>query len=472
MTAPNSEMTFRESVDMMFERAAAYIDMPPGLKYKIQVCNSVYTIRFGVKLRGYMHTFVGYRAVHSEHVEPVKGGIRYSTAVNQDEVEALAALMTYKCAVVDVPFGGSKGGLCINPADWEEHELERITRRFTYELSKRDLIHPSQNVPAPDMGTGEREMAWMADEYRRLHTTEIDSRACVTGKPLNAGGIAGRVEATGRGVQYGLQSFFAYDEDVKSANLEGSLEGKRIIVQGLGNVGYHAAKFLSGEDGSLITGVIERDGAILNPKGINIEALKEHMNHTGGVKDFPGATFVQDGRLVLEEDCDILIPAAMEGVINSKNAQNIKARLIIEAANGPVTANADGILRKKGVFIIPDLYANAGGVTVSYFEWVKNLSHIKFGHMQRRKEEARNRALIAELEQTLGISLTDHFKREFSEGADELALVRSGLFDTMQSSYDKMREVWRAPQGIDDLRTAGFYVAIKSIAEGYRSMGL
>lgn len=362
------EPTFRESVDIMYSRAVALMDLPPGLAEKIRVCNATYTVRFGVRLRGGIQTFTGYRSVHSEHMEPVKGGIRFATSVNQDEVEALAALMTYKCALVEAPYGGSKGGLCIDPREWNDSELEQITRRFAYELIKRDLIHPSQNVPAPDMGTGEREMAWMADQYQRMHTTDINARACVTGKPVNAGGIAGRTEATGRGVQYALREFFRNAHDVSRAGLSGSLDGKRVIVQGLGNVGFHAAKFLSEDDGSKVIAVIERDGAVFDEHGLNIENLRNHIIKTGGVKGFPSATFEEDGAKLLEAECDILIPAALEGVINLTNAARIKAPLIIEAANGPVTAGADDILRDKGTVIIPDMYANAGGVTVSYFE--------------------------------------------------------------------------------------------------------
>ncbi|MDG1997516.1 MAG: Glu/Leu/Phe/Val dehydrogenase, partial [Amylibacter sp.] len=346
--SPGTEPSFRESVDLMFNRAVKLMDLPPGLEQKIRVCNATYTVRFGVRLRGEIQTFTGYRAVHSDHMEPVKGGIRYSDAVNQDEVEALAALMTYKCALVNAPYGGSKGGLCINPRDYEEHELELITRRFAYELIKRDLINPSQNVPAPDMGTGEREMAWIADQYARMNTTDINARACVTGKPLIGGGIAGRVEATGRGVQYALQEFFREANDVSNAGLSGTLDGKRIVVQGLGNVGYHAAKFLQQEDGARIIGIIERDGALVSDNGLDVEAIHDWISKTGGVSGFPEANFVTNGATVLEQDCDILIPAALEGVINLENAAKIKAPLIIEAANGPVTAGADDILRKNG----------------------------------------------------------------------------------------------------------------------------
>ncbi len=473
----SKEPSFRESVDLMFNRAVAMMDLPPGLEEKIRVCNATYTVRFGVRLRGQIETFTGYRSVHSEHKEPVKGGIRFAMGVNQDEVEALAALMTYKCALVEAPFGGSKGGLRIDPRKYEEHELELITRRFAYELAKRDLIHPSQNVPAPDMGTGEREMAWIADQYARMNTTDINAVACVTGKPLNAGGISGRVEATGRGVQYALREFFRDKRDMDKAGLTGSLDGKRVIVQGLGNVGYHAAKFLSQEDGSKITGIIEWDGALFNENGLDVEAVRAWIVKHGGVAGFPDAVHSAEGGAVLEEECDILIPAALEGVINLSNADRIKAPLIIEAANGPITAGADDILREKGIVIIPDMYANAGGVTVSYFEWVKNLSHIRFGRMQRRQEEARHQLIVDELEGLSDVmgkkwSPSPDFKQKYLRGADELELVRSGLDDTMRIAYQSMRDVWHGRDDVQDLRMAAYLVAIEKVAASYRAKGL
>lgn len=473
----HNEPSFRESVDLMFNRAARLMDLSPGLEQKIRVCNSTYTVRFGVRLRGKIETFTGYRSVHSEHMEPVKGGIRYALSVHQDEVEALAALMTYKCALVETPFGGSKGGLCIDPRQWDEHELEQITRRFAYELIKRDLINPAQNVPAPDMGTGEREMAWIADQYARMNTTDINAKACVTGKPPHAGGIQGRVEATGRGVQFALREFFRHPQDAAKAGLSGDLDGKRIVVQGLGNVGYHAARFLSEEDGAIVTAIIERDGALVRDAGLPVEDVRQWIAKHGGVRGFPEAEFVEDGAAVLEKPCDILIPAAMEGVIHRGNAARISAPLIIEAANGPITFGADEILREKGCVIIPDLYANAGGVTVSYFEWVKNLSHIRFGRMQRRAEEARSRLLVEELERLssdrgLGWTLAPDFKEKFLTGSDELALVRSGLDDTMRTAYQAMREVWHSRPEVGDLRVAAYIVAIDRVAKTYRSKGL
>ena len=473
----SQEPSFRESVDIMFNRAVETIDLPPGMKEKIRVCNAVYTVRFGVRLRGEVKTFTGHRAVHSEHMEPVKGGIRYADTVNRDEVEALAALMTYKCALVDTPFGGSKGGLCINPRDYDENELELITRRFAYELIKRDLIHPSQNVPAPDMGTGEREMAWIADQYARMNTTDINARACVTGKPINLGGIQGRIEATGRGVQYAIREFFREPLDIAKAGLKGTIEGKRVVIQGLGNVGYHAAKFLSQEDGAIITAIIERDGALSSDQGLNIDDVRDWIAKNGGVKGFPGATYHENGSALLEAECDILIPAALEGVIHKDNAANIKASLIVEAANGPVTSGADEILRKKGCVIIPDMYANAGGVTVSYFEWVKNLSHIRFGRMQRREQEARNEMVIHELERLSDAmgdkwDLSHDFRTKYLKGAGELELVRSGLDDTMRAALQSMRALWHEREAVTDLRMAAYLVSIEKIAASYKARGL
>ena len=472
-----TEPTFRQSVDIMYNRASRLLELKPGLEDKIRVCNATYTVRFGVRLKGKIQTFTGYRSVHSEHIEPVKGGIRYAKSVNQDEVEALAALMTYKCALVEIPFGGSKGGLCIDPREYKEEELETITRRFAYELAKRDLIHPSQNVPAPDMGTSEREMAWIADQYSRMNTTEINSRACVTGKPLNAGGISGRVEATGRGIQYALREFFKHADDMKKAKLKGTLAGKKIIVQGLGNVGYHAALFLSTEDDALITSIIEKDGMLINAKGLNVQKVYEHLIEHGSLIDCNEGKYIQEAENGLEQECDIIIPAAIEGVINLDNAENIKASLIIEAANGPITAPADEILNKKGIVIIPDMYANAGGVTVSYFEWVKNLSHIRFGRMRRRQEETRNSLLVKELNRILKTSglktrLSNEFIKKYSEGAGEIELVRSGLDDTMVNAYQAMSEVWNSRDDIDSLRLAAYLISIERIAGTYHAKGL
>ncbi len=468
----NQEVSFREGVNRAVDQALATLDLPPGLGDQIKTSNNIYQVRFFVKFRRGYRVFTGWRAVHSEHRLPVKGGIRFAPTVSQEDVEALAALMSYKCAIVDIPFGGSKGGLCIDPREYSESELERITRRFTQELAKKDYISPSLNVPAPDMGTGEREMGWIQDTYRTLFPQDINAAACVTGKPVTQGGIHGRVEATGRGVQYGLREYFRHPDDVARVGLEGTLEGKRIVVQGLGNVGYHAAKFLSEEDGALVVGIIERDGAILSDKGLPVEEVSAHLREHGGVKGFPGATYLEDGRSVLEAECDILIPAALEGQITLENAPRIQAPLIAEAANGPVTFEADNHLREHGKIIIPDTYLNAGGVTVSYFEWIRNLSHIRFGRLDRRHAEMRGQAIIQIIESLVGKPVPEALKTRLTHGAIEIDLVRSGLDDTMREAYNQIREVYLSRENVPDLRTSAFVVAIEKIARAYLELGL
>ena len=460
---------FLDSVDKVFDNAASVLNLSEQVAHQIKSPNSTYKLNFGVRIKNKMFTFTGFRCVHSEHLEPVKGGIRYAIHADQSEVEALAALMSYKCALVDIPFGGSKGALIIDPKKFNPNELEKITRRFAQELIKRDLINPSQNVPAPDMGTGEREMVWIADEYRKLNPIDINGFACVTGKPVNKHGIRGRVEATGRGVQYAIKEFFRHERDKKIANIQGGLEGKTIIVQGLGNVGYHAAKFLSKEDGAIIIAVIERDGGIFNNKGIEIDSLKKHISRTGGVKGYKGYT--KNGNDLLKEKCDLLIPAALEGVINIGNARDIKAKVIVEAANGPITFGADKILRSKKV-IIPDLYANAGGVTVSYFEWVKNLARIRFGRLHKREEENKIEKLLIALEKMTNTSLNHSYKKSLLKGSDEIDLVRSGLDDTMRHAYIDMSYKWHSTKKIPDLRTSAMCIALKKIALSYETLGM
>lgn len=464
--------TFLEGVNRAVDRAGAVLNLPRGLLDEIKACNSVYQVRFPVRIRGEYKVFCGWRATHSEHRLPAKGGIRFSPDVTQEDVEAMAALMTYKCAIVDVPFGGSKGGLQIDPSQYDETELERITRRFARELIKKGYISPAENVPAPDLGTGPREMAWIADTYRTYCPGDINAIACVTGKPVTQGGILGRIEATGRGVQYGIREFFRHPEDVALAGLDGGLEGKRIIIQGLGNVGYHAAKFLSEEDGAKIIAVIERDGAVYSEKGINIESLASYMRENHGVRNYPDAEVIENGRTLLEAECDILIPAAVEGQIDEENAPNIRAAVIAEAANGPVTYKADEILRERGKVIIPDVFLNAGGVTVSYFEWIKNLSHIRFGRLQRRLDEMRGATVIQAIEATVGRPVSDHFKSVLTRGADELDVVRSGLDDTMRQGYQAMREVYYSRSDVRDFRTAAYVMGLEKIARSYYEMGL
>ena len=462
---------FLNSTNKLFDQALSYTEISPDLATRIRVSNSTYTINFGVKLRKEIHTFTGWRSVHSEHFEPAKGGIRYDINASQEEVEALAALMTYKCAIIEVPYGGSKGALKINPKEWTKSEIEKITRRFAQELIKRDLIHPAQNVPAPDVGTGAEEMAWIADEYRRIHPTDINALACVTGKPTQKGGLVGRSEATGRGVQYIIREFFRHEEDYLKAGFKGSLKDKKVVLQGLGNVGYHAAKFLQEEDGCRIVCVMEHNGAILNPDGLNIEKIKSHQSEHGSFEGCSEGKFEANTSEFLTMECDILIPAAKENVIDKTIAQDIKAKLIVEAANGPITFEADGLLNERNVTIIPDIMANAGGVAVSYFEWIRNLRHIRFGRLEKRRNAFQFDTLISAIETMTGKEMPDKFKEQFIEGANEIDLVRSGLDDMMREAYQKVRQSM-IENDIPNLRTAAYKVALDRIATSYDSIGL
>ncbi|MFK8034426.1 MAG: Glu/Leu/Phe/Val dehydrogenase [Hyphomicrobiales bacterium] len=467
-----SDCSFLQSVEAYIDKALEELDLPEGLGERISQCNSTYSVRFGVRLRGRMYSFEGWRSCHSEHCEPVKGGIRYSSQADANEVEALAALMSLKCALVDIPFGGSKGALKINPQDWQPHELERITRRFTQELVKRDLIGPGVNVPAPDMGTGEREMAWMADEYRRAHPTDvINAKACVTGKPLSKGGIAARTEATGRGVLYAIHSYMKGTCRSQST-LGDSLDGVTIALQGFGNVGYHAAKFLQEEDCAKIICIAEHDGYITDMNGLDVEAVKTHQLKTGSILGFPNAESNDSREDWLAMECDILIPAAMENAITAVNADRVRTKLIVEAANGPVTYQAELSLLNRDIVILPDLYVNAGGVVVSYFEWVKNLTHIPFGLMERRRRERRNTSIATALERMTGNAFPDDMREEFLDGGSEIDLVRSGLEDVMHSAYQRIAETMKQDPSIKDLRTAAYVCSIRQIASAYEAIGI
>ena len=461
--------TFLNSVNQVFDEASSLLSLPEDLARKIKLANSVYQVNFGVRLRKTLYTFTGYRCVHSEHVEPVKGGIRYSLSATQDEVEALAALMTYKCSLMDLPFGGSKGALIVDPYRWKNEELERITRRFTFELAKRDLIHPSQNVPGPDMGTDENVMAWMADEYRRLNPTEIDAMAAVTGKPIAVGGIDGRTEATGRGVYYSILEFLKNKKDRQKSKLRQGLEDQKVIIQGFGNVGYHVASLLH-QSGAKIIAIIERDGSVVNQDGIDVESLKKYFIKKRSFEGYDGYSKVR-GRF-LTKDCDILIPAATEGVINKNNASNIKAKLIVEGGNGPVTSDADKILRKKGITVIPDFYANSGGVIVSYFEWVKNLSKMRYGLMQEREVEKRSENLVNTLEAMTSSTFPSDFKDDYIKGSSEIDLVRSGLEEKMRQGYQSIHEAYHSDKKIKDFRTAAMVIAVRKVSEAYNYLGI
>ncbi|MAO98485.1 MAG: Glu/Leu/Phe/Val dehydrogenase [Pseudomonadota bacterium] len=460
---------FLKSVSKMFDDAVEILGVEPGLAKQIKSCNSTHTIRFGVKLKKGIKVFTGWRSVHSEHLEPVKGGIRYSPAVNASEVEAMAALMTFKNAVIDVPFGGSKGGLKITPSKYDDEDLEKITRRFTEELVKRGLISPSLNVPAPDMGTGKKEMAWIADEYKRLNPQDINAYACVTGKPENMGGVDGRTEATGRGIFYALSSFFN-SPDIKKTSLKGKLSSQSIIIEGLGKVGYYAARALR-DHGCKVIGVIEKKTSFYNKKGLDIDQIDSWIKGSRDPKDYPNQNEIKSREELLSVGCDIFIPAAREGTITEENQKILNTKLICEGANGPLTSRADHYLNKRGILIIPDLYANAGGVAVSYFEWVRNLSHMRFGRMEKRRKEYETTSILSVIESSTGKRVSSKTKSMLNQGPTELDLVRSGLEDMMTEAYENMSIIWNK-NNYPTLRSTAYIYSIKKLIESYKSIGI
>ncbi|WKN41307.1 Glu/Leu/Phe/Val family dehydrogenase [Tunicatimonas pelagia] len=463
--------SFFDNVNKFVGQAAGYLELPQGLLDQIKQCNSVYQMNFPVKLdNGNYEVIEAYRVQHSHHRLPVKGGIRYSMAVNEDEVKALAALMSYKCALVDVPFGGAKGGVRIDTRKYSESELEKITRRYTTELIRKNFISPAQDVPAPDYGTGAREMAWIADTYSSMNTGELNALACVTGKPISLHGIRGRTEATGRGVFYGIRTAVDVTEDMESLGLTPGLEGKRIIIQGLGNVGYYSAKYLQ-EGGAIITGIAEYNGGIYDPNGLDVEEVYQLKQEKGSILDYKNAKNIQNSIELLEYDCDILVPAALENQITAENAPGVKAKIIGEAANGPVTTEAANILQEKGLRILPDFYLNAGGVTVSYFEWLKNLSHVAFGRMDKRYEELTNRSMVAAMEEITGHQLSDTQRSSLVRGAGEIDIVNSGLEETMMNAYYTIWEIMKTKE-TGSLRIASFISAMEKIATAYVARGI
>ena len=465
------ENNFFDDVVKYFDNAAKYVKAPSGILDQIKYCNSVYRMKFPVKVKGGYEVIEAYRVEHSHHKLPTKGGIRYSEHVNQDEVMALAALMTYKCAIVDVPFGGAKGGVKIDPRKYSEEELERVTRRYTTELIKKNFIGPGIDVPAPDYGTGEREMSWIVDTYNTFNLSEINALGCVTGKPVGQGGIRGRREATGLGVFYGIRQYLSDGSRAKKLGLSSGIAGKTVVVQGLGNVGYHAAKFFH-EAGAIIIGIGEWNSAIVSKNGINPDEALAYFKQHGTLDGLKGTKTLKSNMEVLEETCDILIPAALENQINNDNAARIKTKIIAEAANGPVTPEAEAILLKKGVVIVPDIYLNAGGVTVSYFEWLKNLSHVRFGRLEKRYQQAMNNNLIEAIESNTGKKLSKAQRQMIDHGADEKDLVYSGLEDTMIDSLEQMIETQNQNKKISDLRTAAFVTAINKIVVSYEKLGV
>jgi glutamate dehydrogenase (NAD(P)+) len=465
-----AKYNFFEQVNKNFDKAAAYTKFDTGILSQIKMCNTVYHVSFPLRRDdGSVEVIEGWRVEHSHHKMPTKGGIRYSHKVDEDETMALAALMSYKCALVDVPFGGAKGGVKISTRSYSESELERITRRYTFELVKKGFIGPGVDVPAPDYGTGAREMGWILDTYRQMKD-DLNAEACVTGKPIQQGGIRGRTEATGRGVYFGIREAVNVKKDMDLLGMEVGIEGKTFCVQGLGNVGYHASKYMT-EAGAKLIGVAEIEGAIYDPAGIDLEALVTYRKETGTIIGFGTSKELSDNAMIFEMDCDIMIPAALESQITAENADKVKAKIIAEAANGPVTADAHETMKNRGALIIPDTYLNAGGVVVSYFEWLKDIQHVRYGRMNKKFDEGSLLKIVRELESISGKTYNTDDLQRLTYGAGEADLVDSGLEETMITAYNQITDI-REQHDLNDLRTAAFINAIQKIGIMYEQMGI
>eukprot|EP01089_Gocevia_fonbrunei_P017171 TRINITY_DN5489_c0_g1_i1.p1 TRINITY_DN5489_c0_g1~~TRINITY_DN5489_c0_g1_i1.p1 ORF type:complete len:520 (+),score=124.61 TRINITY_DN5489_c0_g1_i1:104-1663(+) len=469
-SAPTAEPNFLECFQYFFDKAAAKTQLSPGTLQYMRNCDHVLRVDFPFKTKGgdYIN-ITGYRVQHSHHRTPTKGGIRYSDHVDLQEVMALASLMTYKCAVVDVPFGGAKGGVSINPKLFTVDELERITRKYTVELCRKNFIGPGIDVPAPDVGTSGREMSWIKDTYALLNENDVNALACVTGKPVADGGIRGREEATGLGVFYAVKEFLKYPEVLSKAGLSAGVEGKTISIQGFGNVGYWSAKFFH-QAGAKIVAIGEYPVSLIDDDGIDIDKLFAYKKEHGDLRGYPVGKLVDGSEKVLTHKCDILIPAALEQQLTAANAHEVKAKIVAEAANGPTTPQGEEIMLKRGIIVLPDLLLNSGGVTVSYFEWLKNLSHVRFGRMTKKWEEGGKDHFVRFVEESTGKKMSAEDRFKYVRGADEVDLVRSGLEDTMTTACMQTRETANA-RGVD-FRTAAFVNAITKLSTVYSHTGM
>ena len=463
--------TFKDNVDSFVTQASEIIGFPKDMIEYIKCCHSVIQVNIGIKMKNKIRNFTGWRAVHSEHRLPSKGGIRFSPNVSQDDTEALAALMTYKCAVVNVPYGGSKGSLKIDPKDYSEKELCLITKKYATKLAKKGFLNPALNVAAPDLGTSEREMVWIMDAYKNLFPEDINYLACVTGKPVEYGGIRGRDGATGRGVEETIREYFRHPDLLKKSKLKKKLKDNLIVIQGFGNVGRNLALDLYNRDRAKIVAIGDLNGYLINRYGIDINKLSKHYLKNKSIDRFNGAKFIKKSSDVLLLDCDILIPAATESVIDRDNVNKVKAKLIIEAANGPITYKADQILNKRGTHILPDIFVNAGGVIVSYYEWVKNKSRIRFGRLQLRFDEQKMKDIINIIENTTNKSIPPLIHKKIISGASEKDLANSGLEDTMRESFQEILEEKNKNKNLN-FRTASYAVALKKLRQFHDKIGI
>ena len=450
---PLAEDSFLASIQKYYDHAAALTPFGTDLLHNIKSCDALLSINFPFKRKdGSITDIRAYRAHHSRHRLPTKGGIRMSRLVHADEVMALASLMTFKCALVDVPFGGAKGGICVDAAEYSAGEVEKIVRAYTLELYNANFIGPGIDVPAPDLGTSAREMSWIADTYTQLDRKNINALACVTGKPPEQGGIQGRVEATGLGVYFGVREFLCQKEECEKAGLTPGLAGKSVVVQGFGNVGYHAAKFLS-KAGAKVVCVIEWDVSVYNEHGLDVDDLKLYQEKKGSIRDYAHAHTSTTPAQSLLIPCDILVPAALEQQIHILNAPLLQCKLLAEAANGPTTPSAEAVLERRGIPILPDFWLNSGGVVVSYFEWLKNLSHVRMGRLARRMDERRGEAIVRALEGVVGANeggrgeggrggegLDEETIFEITHGGTERDFCHSGLEDTMCTAFEQMQK--------------------------------